>query len=352
MKIISIVGTRPQFLKLIPLSLEFDKHSDIEHIIIHSGQHYDDNMFKDIFNCLNSQLPDYIFERTGDTTLQNLSYMMLNIEKVVIKEKPNIIIVFGDCDTTTAGAFVANKNNIFLVHIESGMRSYNKQMPEEINRLIVDNISDLLLCSTHDSLINLKKENNNTPTYFVGNLQIDLLSITCKKYNDKNILNKHHIPENNYVLLTIHRAYNTNKKNLSIILDYLKEIDKKIIFPIHPRTLKIIKNERITVPSNIIMIPPVNYLNMTLLEKYCSYIITDSGGIQAEAGFLKKKCIVMRTETEWKQEIINNNNILYDYKTPFKFFINNFLNIPIKTTSEQHIKCSEKIIDLIKNKKI
>ena len=347
MKIISIVGTRPQFLKLIPLSLEFNNHSNIQHIIIHSGQHYDDNMFTDIFKCLNSQLPNYILKRTGNTLIQNLSNMMVNIEEIVIKEEPDIIIVFGDCDTTTAGALVANKNNIFLVHIEAGMRSYNKKMPEEINRLITDNISDLLLCSTKDSLINLKNENNKTDAYFVGNLQLDLLSLTCEKYNNINILLKHNTSENNFILLTIHRAYNTNKKTLNYIFNQLKTINKKIIFPTHPRTLNIINTNNIIIPQNIIIIPPVNYLDMTILERFCLYIITDSGGIQAEAGFLKKKCIVMRTETEWKQEIINNNNILYDFKTPLKLFINKFLKIPIKKTNYYNKQSHKEITNLI-----
>ena len=222
MKIISIVGTRPQFLKMIPLSMEFEKHSNIESIIIHSGQHYDSNMSADIFTSLNVKQPDYILKREGDTLIQNLTNMMIGIENVVLKEKPNIIIVFGDCDTTTAGALVANKNNIILIHIEAGMRSYNRKMPEEINRLITDNISDLLLCSTQDSLSKLKNENINTNAFYVGNLQIDLLDIISKKNHNPIFLQQINAQKNNYVLMTIHRAYNTNKTSLHKIFSQLK----------------------------------------------------------------------------------------------------------------------------------
>jgi UDP-GlcNAc3NAcA epimerase len=346
MKIISIVGTRPQFLKMIPLSLELEKSDNIESIIIHSGQHYDDNMSKDIFTSLNAKMPKYILKRKGNTLIDNLTHMMLGIEKIILQENPGMIIVFGDCDTTTAGALVANKNNIFLVHIEAGMRSYNKKMPEEINRLIVDNISDLLLCSTSDSLDKLKKENIDTPSFFVGNLQLDLLDIVTKKYNDISILKKHNVNQNEFVLLTIHRAYNTNKNTIVKIFQELEKVDYKIIFPIHPRTKNIIQNEDICIPKNLILIPSVNYLNMTILERYSKFIITDSGGIQPEAYFLEKKCIVMRSETEWIEAIENNNNILYDYKTPLDEFINNFLEKEV-IAKYNKINASKEIIKII-----
>ena len=351
MKIISIVGTRPQFLKMIPLSLELEKSDNIESIIIHSGQHYDDNMSKDIFTSLDAMIPQYILKRKGDTLIENLTHMMLGMERIIIKEKPNIIIVFGDCDTTTAGALVANKNNIFLIHIEAGMRSYNKQMPEEINRLIVDNISDLLLCSTNDSIDKLKKENINTPSYFVGNLQLDLLDIVTKKYDDDSILKKLNINENDFVLLTIHRAYNTNKKTIIKIFKELEKINYKVVFPIHPRTKNIIQNENVYIPKNLILIPPVNYLNMTILERYSQFIITDSGGIQPEAYFLEKKCIVMRSETEWIEAIENNNNILYDYNIPLNEFINSFLEMKV-SKKYYKINASEEILKIINNLKL
>jgi UDP-GlcNAc3NAcA epimerase len=348
MKIISIVGTRPQFLKMIPLSMEFEKHSNIESIIIHSGQHYDSNMSADIFTSLNVKQPDYILKREGDTLIQNLTNMMIGIENVVLKEKPNIIIVFGDCDTTTAGALVANKNNIFLIHIEAGMRSYNRKMPEEINRLITDNISDLLLCSTPDSLSKLKNENINTNAFYVGNLQIDLLDIISKKNHNPIFLQQINVQKNNYVLMTIHRAYNTNKTSLHKIFSQLKLLKFKIIFPIHPRTKNVIEKENISIPENIQLIEPVNYINMCVLQKFSKFIITDSGGIQPEAYFLKKKCIVLRSETEWIEPIKNKNNILFDYKTPLNKFIEDFLKVKV-IKDYTKINASENIVNIINN---
>ena len=348
MKIISIVGTRPQFLKMIALSMEFEKHPNINNKIIHSGQHYDNNMSGDIFTSLNVKHPDYILKRKGSTLIENLTNMMIGIESIVVKEKPEIIIIFGDCDTTTAGALVANKNNIFLIHIEAGMRSYNRKMPEEINRLISDNISDLLLCSTQDSLDKLKYENIKTDAYFVGNLQIDLLDIISKKNNNIKFLDQINVEKNNYILMTIHRAYNTNKTALSKIFSHLKRLNYQIIFPIHPRTKNVIDKENIDIPENVKLIQPVNYINMCMLQKFSKFIITDSGGIQPEAYFLKKKCIVLRSETEWIEPIKNKNNILFDYKTPLNKFIEDFLKVKV-IKDYTKINASENIVNIINN---
>jgi len=333
-KIISIVGTRPQFLKLAILSKIIKKETNIIHKVIHTGQHFDSDMSDNIFKILNITNPDYILKLDKNkSNINKFTEMMNEIEKILLIEKPDKIIVFGDCDTTFAGAYVAKKLKIYLVHIEAGMRSYNKDMPEEINRTITDHMADLLLCSTYDSIENLKKENIIKNVYYIGNLQIELLKECCEKYNNKDILNINNIEENNFVLLTIHREYNTNKEILNKIFNDLKLLQIKIIFPIHPRTSNIIKDNNINIPNNIIMINPVNYLDMTILERYCKYIITDSGGIQPEAWFLKKKSIIMRSETEWNEPLDNNNNILYDYNTPINKFIDNFLNIEIKNNT-------------------
>ena len=210
------------------------------------------------------------------------------------------------------------------------MRSYNKDMPEEINRLMTDHISDLLLCSTEDSVQKLKQENINTNVYYVGNLQLELLKNVCKTYNDKSILTENNLTENNFILLTIHREYNTNKEMLDKIFSELDKLDIDIIFPIHPRTKNIIENNKIKIPKKLKLLKPVDYLNMTILERYCKIIITDSGGIQPEAWFLGKKCIIMRSETEWIEPLKNNNNIIYNYTTLLNEFINNFLKIEIQ----------------------
>lgn len=329
MKIITIVGTRPQFLKLAPLSKTLDKHN-INNVTIHTGQHYDKEMSDNLFKILNIKEPDYLLCKQGNTSIQSLGNTMNQIEEICLKENPDKIIVFGDCDSTIAGAIVAKKLKIFLIHIEAGMRSYNKDMPEEVNRLMTDHISDLLLCSTQDSVEKLKQENITQNVYFVGNLQLELLKNVCDRYNNTAILSENNLNENNFVLMTIHREYNTNEKMLNKIFAELDKLDIDIIFPIHPRTKNIVESKNINIPKNLKLIKPVDYLNMTILERNCKYIITDSGGIQPEAWYLGKKCIIMRSETEWFEPLENNNNVLYDYKTPLSEFINDFLKVEIE----------------------
>ena len=345
MKILTIVGTRPQFLKLAPLSKSFEKNK-INHVVVHSGQHYDKEMSDNLFKVLNIKEPDYLLEKKGETNIQCLGDMMNKIEEICLKEKPDKLIVFGDCDTTIAGAIVARKLKIYLIHIESGMRSYNKDMPEEVNRLMTDHISDLLLCSTQDSVEKLKQENITKNVHFVGNLQLELLKNACESYNDTTILNENNLSENNFVLMTIHREYNTNEKMLNLIFLELEKLNIDIVFPIHPRTRNIVKSKNINIPKNLKLIKPVHYLDMTILERNCKFIITDSGGIQPEAWYLNKKCIIMRSETEWIEPLENNNNILYDYKTSLNEFINDFLKIQI---DEVDVDCnvSENIVNYL-----
>jgi UDP-GlcNAc3NAcA epimerase len=328
MKVLSIVGTRPQFLKLAPLSQQFEMNG-VNHIVVHSGQHYDKEMSEDIFDVLNMKTPDYLLEKSESVGIDRLCTMMKNIEKICLNELPDKIVVFGDCDTTLAGSLVAKNLKIYLIHIESGMRSYNKSMPEEINRLISDHVSDLLLCSTKDSIDKLNNENIKNNAYYVGNLQLELLKNVSEKYNNKQILIENKLTENKYALMTIHRDYNTNKYMLESIFSELTKLTVDIVFPIHPRTKNVIEQNNIQIPENIKLIQPVHYLDMTILERFCCYIITDSGGIQPEAWFLKKKCIIMRSETEWIETLENNNNILYDYTTPLGLFIEQFLKIDI-----------------------
>ena len=329
MKILTVVGTRPQFLKLASLSKTFEKNN-INHIVVHTGQHYDKEMSKNLFNVLKIIEPQYLLYKEGNTNIQSLGNMMNKIEEICLKEKPDKLIVFGDCDSTIAGAIVAKKLKIYLIHIEAGMRSYNKDMPEEVNRVITDHISDLLLCSNQDSVEKLKQENITNSVYYVGNLQLELLKNVCNTYNDKTILSENNLTENSFALITIHREYNTNKKTIKKIFLELEKLDLNIVFPIHPRTKNIIENNNINIPNNLKLIKPVDYLNMTILERNCKFIITDSGGVQPEAWFLGKKCIIMRSETEWIEQLNNNNNILYDYKTPLNTFIESFLKVKIE----------------------
>jgi UDP-GlcNAc3NAcA epimerase len=347
MKIISIVGTRPQFLKLAPLSNYIKESTDINHIIIHTGQHYDDEMSEQIFNVLGIPNPNYLLEREdGSSRTQYLSYMMIMIEKIFKKEKPDKVIVFGDCDTTLAGALVCNMMGIYLVHIESGMRSYRRTMPEEVNRVLTDQLSNIRLCSTKYSLKNLNKEMLTENNHYVGNLQHELLKLVIQKYKDESILNKYNLTKNNFVLCTIHRNYNTTKERLEKIANVLGQLNKPILFPIHPRTKNKMKEFNLKFPENVILINPLNYFDLVICEKNCEFIMTDSGGIQAESFFLGKKTIVLRDETEWIDAILAKNNILINWEGNLLKFIKDFLEVKIEKY-EFIDNVSERIIDLI-----
>lgn len=346
-KIVSIVGTRPQFLKLAPLCHELKKYNNINHIIVNTGQHFDKNMSLDIFDIFKLPNPTYQLNINNMSHANMTGNMMIEIEKILIKEKPNYVLVYGDCDTTLAGAITAKKLELKLIHVESGMRSYNRNMPEEINRVITDHLADILLCPNNNCIENLKKENITNNLHIVGNLQIDLLRQTISEYDNKNILLNNGL--DNYILLTIHRHYNTDPDIINKIFNELKKIDKQVFYPIHPRTKNIIIKNNINIPKNIILHDPVNYQDMTVLMRNCYLIITDSGGIQSEAWILKKKCIVMRSETEWTETLLNNNNILFDINNTsqnLSTFIEEFMNKSINDITYEY-NASKNIIDII-----
>ena len=321
-----IIGTRPQILKSCLLINELTKNKK-KFLLIHTGQHYDNNLSDIHFNVLNIKKPDIIIKNKGNTSIEKFSHMMINLENVLVNNNINKVIIFGDCDTTLAGALVAKRLGIFIIHIESGSRSYNKLMPEETNRLLTEKVSNILLCSAESHYNNLLNENVND-VFYVGNLQVDLLNECCKKYNNKEILEKLSLIENEFVILTIHRDYNSNEIIYKKLFNELSRLDIKIIFLIHPKAHKILNN--IVIPNNIHIHQSIDYLNMSILMRTCKYIITDSGGIQPEAYFLKKKCILIRKETGWIDYIKTNNNILYYFNEPLKEFIQKFLKIKIK----------------------
>ena len=341
-----IIGTRPQILKSFPLVKELEK-KNVKYILVHTQQHYDYSLSKNNFSSLNMDEPDYYLNLKGTTSIEKISNMMIQLEKIIINNNINNIIVFGDCDTTFAGAFVAKKLDKYLIHIESGMRSRNMNMPEEINRILTDHISNLLFCSDTESIKNLRDENIKDNVYYVGNLQIDLLKNKFKYVKSFEKINKLGIKSNKFILMTIHRKNNSNKFFFIKLFNQIKTLDSTIIFVIHPRTKDILK--KITIPNNIIILEPLEYLNMVYLMRECKCIITDSGGIQEEAHFLKKKCIVIRKETEWINALECGNNILYYFKTPLKEFIKDFLKY--KTICNHiHIDSAEQIVHILLKK--
>lgn len=352
-KIVSIVGTRPQYIKLANLSKEFDKYKQIQHIVINTGQHYDNSMSHNIMKILEMKVPNYNLNINNSDYNLSISNMINKIKKLLENEKPNLVIVYGDCDTTLAGALAAKKLNIKLMHIEAGLRSFNRNMPEEINRILVDNISDILCCPMMDALENLKKESNENKIFITGNLQIDLLKTSIVKFKDLSVLEKNNLKKNCYILITIHRNYNTNKNSLSKLFFELEKIKDKIIFPVHPRTKKIIIDNNLIIPKNIIIHDPFDYQEMNILERFSKLILTDSGGVQVEAFYLSKKCLILRTETEWSDIIKSNYCKLCKIDDDLFNQIKNLLNEKIKDKLNSKlvnaIDCAKEIVEIILN---
>lgn len=309
MKIFSIVGARPQFIKLAPLSnLLSQFHNEI---IVHTGQHYDYAMSEKIFEDLGIREPDILLEiKPGNSTSQ-ICQMMPMLDSAMIKFKPDLIVVFGDTNSTFAGAMVAAKLNIPIVHIEAGLRSYNKSMPEEINRIVTDHVSRYLFAPTLSAVNILNKENLGEKTYFTGDIMIDTINNNLKIAEKKStIIERLNLQQQEFNLLTLHRNYNVdNTKVLEHLLNQLGELEEKIIFPVHPRTRKMMV-EHYKVPGNIQITDPLGYLDFITLENSSKRIITDSGGIQKEAYILKKPCITLRTETEWVETVEEMWNLL------------------------------------------
>jgi UDP-GlcNAc3NAcA epimerase len=310
MKIFSIVGARPQFIKLAPLSagLAAGQHQEF---IVHTGQHYDYAMSEKIFIDLGIRKPDIHLEvGAGNQTVQ-ITEMMLKLETAMLEKKPDIIIVFGDTNSTLAGALIAAKQNIPIVHIEAGLRSYNRTMPEEINRIVTDHISKYLFAPTQTAVDNLKREGQESSTFFTGDIMVDTMKNNIQIALDKSTIVKDlKLQGEVYNLLTLHRHYNVDdNKILEHILNELGKLGEKIIFPVHPRTKKML-SVNYTVPANIQLIEPQGYLDFIALEHAAKRIITDSGGIQKEAYILRKPCITLRSETEWVETVNEKWNLL------------------------------------------
>ena len=332
MKIVTILGARPQFIKAGSVSREITRLQQegvgIEEVIVHTGQHYDANMSDVFFEEMKIPKPTYFLGVGGTTHGAMTGQMIEKIEEILIKEKPHWVMVYGDTNSTLAGALAASKLHIKIAHVEAGLRSFNMKMPEEINRILTDRVSNVLFCPTQTAMKNLKSEaidhwGTDTQAILVGDVMQDgamfYKGLSRKPINVQL--------DDDFVLCTIHRAENTNDpERLACIVDALNDIakEKQVIVPLHPRTKKTLEKFDLNT-GNLTIIDPVGYLNMVWLVSHCDLVMTDSGGLQKEAYFFKKPCVTLRDETEWVELVDAGVNILAGASTLkimscFKYF--------------------------------
>jgi UDP-GlcNAc3NAcA epimerase len=381
MKILTILGARPQFIKAGSESRAITNNqytnTQITEVVVHTGQHYDANMSNIFFEELHLPKPDYFLGIGGKSHGAMTGQMIEKIEEVALKEEPDWILIYGDTNSTLAGAIVASKLHIKLAHIEAGLRSFNMNMPEEVNRILSDRVSNILFCPTDKAVENLKKEGFPFPTYQstnnkhtnqlitnVGDVMQDG-AIFYKKFAKKpQITNNKYTNTpitNNFILCTVHRAENTDDiERLKSIFEALSEIakDTQIILPLHPRTKQKLTNIPIT-NNQLTIIDPVGYLEMVWLLDNCKLVMTDSGGLQKEAYFFNKPCITLRDETEWVELVdIGVNKLVGADKekiinTYHQYTNNQLTNIPITNNQSTNLygngKASEKIVKELLN---
>ncbi|HEY8892356.1 MAG TPA: UDP-N-acetylglucosamine 2-epimerase (non-hydrolyzing) [Clostridium sp.] len=310
MKILTVVGARPQFIKAAAVSNIIRKEH--EEILVHTGQHYDENMSKVFFEELKIPKPDYNLGIGSGGHGKQTGAMLIQLEELYLKEKPDMVLVYGDTNSTFAGAVCASKLLIPVAHIEAGLRSFNMNMPEEQNRILTDHISKYLFVPTTSAVKNLSAEGITSGVYNVGDVMYDAtLNFTHISKEKSKIMEELKLSEGEFILATIHRAENTNDINrLRNIIEALNESGQKIVLPLHPRTKKYMDDYGLVFKNNIKIIEPVGYLDMISLEMHCKKIVTDSGGVQKEAFFMNKPCITMRDETEWVETVENGWNII------------------------------------------
>ena len=326
-KVATVVGARPQFIKAAMVSRAFAhmqsqacgkstvEHGFLQEIIIHTGQHYDANMSQVFFNDLGLPAPQYNLSVGSSTHGKQTGLMLMRLEEVLLQECPDAVLTYGDTNSTLAGAIAASKLHLPLVHVEAGLRSFNKAMPEEINRILTDHVSDILCCPTHTAVQNLQAEGITTHVYQVGDVMYDAaLYFSAVAEQKSSILQDHSIIEPFY-LATIHRQENTDDpERLAEILAALSALDAPVVFPVHPRTEKVLRGAGSQIASNdngrVICMSPVSFLDMLVLEKHARVILTDSGGVQKEAFFFNVPCVTLRDETEWVETVAAGMNIL------------------------------------------
>jgi UDP-GlcNAc3NAcA epimerase len=347
MKILSIVGARPQFIKVAPIARAIAQHNanyqspitshkspitndqspiTIDHVLVHTGQHYDVELSKIFFDELGIPKPDYNLGVGSDTHARQTARMMIAIEDTLVSAKPDLALVYGDTNSTLAGALAAVKLHIPVAHVEAGPRMFDRDIPEEVNRVLTDHVSSLLFAPTQTSVDNLKREGITRGVYPTGDVMLDsFLEFSRIAAKKSKILERLQLSKGEYMLATVHRAGNTdNRENLKSIIEAFLSTGEKIIFPVHPRTRKMLKELNLNLnlnlvsqsqsqcqsQSNVLMIPPVGYLDSIMLTRNARKVLTDSGGLQKEAYFSKVPCITLDDSTGWPETVEDGWNVL------------------------------------------
>ena len=319
-KLVTILGARPQFIKAAVLSRIISQRQEISEVIIHTGQHFDKNMSDIFFQEMEIPKPAYNFDINGVSHGAMTGRMLEKIEEVLLVEKPSLVLVYGDTNSTLAGALAAKKLGIKVAHVEAGLRSFNMGMPEEVNRILTDRISDLLFCPTESAVSNLKKEGFDhfgSELVMCGDIMRDSVAYYGQFSSEKSdLIDQLSLRNNDFVLATIHRQENTDdRSNLESIIKGLNEIVKlsTVVLPMHPRTKAAI--DKFGIHFEGIVTDPLGYFDMLELLKHCKMVITDSGGLQKEAYFNGKPCIVIREETEWVELVAHHYAVIVGSKT-------------------------------------
>ena len=311
MKIVTIIGARPQFVKAAPVSRELRKHHT--EVLVHTGQHYDRAMSQVFFDELGIPSPDVNLGVGSGPHGAQTGAMLEGIERVLISERPDWVLVYGDTNSTLAGALAAAKLLIPVAHVEAGLRSFNRAMPEEINRVMADHVSELLLCPSESAVTNLAKEGISRGVHLIGDVMSDTLKWVRQRIDRSPppVLKHLGLSESAYLLCTVHRNENAdNMDRLSGIMAALARFNERVIFPVHPRTRKTMESKQLQAPANVSLIDPLGYLDMMALARSARMILTDSGGLQKEAYWLGVPCVTLREETEWTETVDAGWNVL------------------------------------------
>jgi UDP-N-acetylglucosamine 2-epimerase len=303
-KLVSIVGARPQFIKAAAVSRELRKRH--KEILVHTGQHYDYEMSGIFFNGLGLPQPDVNLEVGSDSHGAQTAAMLAGIEDVLVAERPDYLLIYGDTNSTLAGALAASKLSVPIAHVEAGLRSFNRRMPEEINRVVADHLSELLLCPSDTAVRNLSAEGITRNVHLVGDVMLDVLNWAKLRLATQSpeILERLSLRKQHYFLATVHRSENTDDlARLSQILNAFNALDEQVVFPVHPRARKMITGAGLRVAGHVQLIDPVGYLDMVALASAARLVLTDSGGLQKEAYWLGVPCVTLRDETEWVETV-------------------------------------------------